>query len=285
VKYAGFRLAAFAVAHLPERLAYNVALPIGALAASLTPRRRAAVIDNLSHVLVGSPRPLLARLSTKVYVSVARYYVDLFRAPSNRVDDLRERRIRDVGLEHLTRAVAEGRGVIVATMHFGAPEMALQAARAWGLRFVVLTEPLEPPELAELFTRLRASHGHQLVPAGIGGLKVTLRALRSGGAVLLAVDRDIQGNGVDVPFFGMQTRVPAGAVELARATGAPIIVAVSRRLSDGRAEVLFEPPLVLDDTGDRRGDLQTNVGRLAARFEPYIRRAPEQWLVLERIWP
>jgi len=284
LKYAGFRLAALAVAHLPAWLAYDAAVPIGALAASLTPTRRANVIDNLSHVLVESPQPMLLRLSTMVYQSVTRYYVDLFRMPSNRVDDLREKRVRAIGLEHLTRAVAEGHGVIVATMHFGAPEMALQAARAWGLRFVVLTEPLQPPELAELFTRLRSAHGHQLVPAGVGGLKVTLRTLRAGGAVLLVVDRDIQGNGVVVPFFGTHTRMPAGAVELARATGASIIVAVSRRLRDGRTEVVFEPPLALVNTGNRRRDLQANVARLAARFEPHIRRTPEQWLVLDRIW-
>lgn len=286
LKYQGFRVAAFLATHLPEPLAYGAAGPVGTIAATLTPHRRAAVVDNLSHVLGTDATPKrLERLSRAVYRNIVRYYVDLLRSPAVDVARLQRERVRGHGLNHLTNAIADGRGVILATMHFGCPEVALQAARAWGLRFFVLTELVEPPELSRLFERARSSHGHEFMPVGLSAIKQAVRTLRRGGSVLLVVDRDIQRSGVLVPFFGQPARMPTGAVELARLTGAPILVAVSRRLPGGTAEVTVEPRIDLIETGSRETDLRSNLRLLVSRFEPYVHRDPDQWMVLERLWP
>jgi lauroyl/myristoyl acyltransferase len=285
-KYLGLRAAAGIVSLLPEWLAYCAAYPVGTFAWAVTPGTRAGVLDNLSHVLApGTPLSSLDRLSRRVYQNVVRYYVDLLRSPRANVLELRSERLRAEGVEHLEQALAAGRGVIIATVHYGAPEVALQAARAWGLSFFVLTEPIQPPELSEFFLRLRSSHGHRFMPAGLAGSKEALRTLRRGGAVLLVVDRDIQKNGILVPLFGTPARMPTGAVELSRLTGAPIISTVSRRLAGGDVSLVIETALQQQRTGSRTADLESNVARLIARFEPHIRRDPAQWFVLERIWP
>jgi KDO2-lipid IV(A) lauroyltransferase len=192
--------------------------------------------------------------------------------------------VRAEGYEYLDEALKNGRGVILATVHYGCPEIAVQAARAWGLHFLILIEPLQPVALSELFVRLRASHGHRAVPIGFDGLKEAMRTLRRGQAVLLVVDRDIQGRGVEVPFFGATTRMPSGAIELARATGATLIPVLSRRLANGGAVVTLQPPLSPTKSGNRDADLRLNVGALIQRFETQIRTDPGQWLVLEQIW-
>ena len=50
-----------------------------------------------------------------------------------------------------------------------------------------------------------------------------LRALRANEVVCLLCDRDIQGGGVEVEFFGERTTLPAGPATLALRTGAPIL--------------------------------------------------------------
>ncbi len=285
LKFAVFRAGAAIVPHIPIRVAYLVADQAGTMAWLVSRGVRAAVEDNLRRVPTLESRPeRIGGTTRRVFQSVARYYVDLLGSTAFDVHALRRRRVRAEGLGHLHAALERGRGVILASAHYGCPEIPLQAARAWGLQFLLLTEPLEPPQLSELFVRLRAAHGHQTLPVGFHTLKETLRTLRRGGIVLLLVDRDIQGNGIAVPFFGADIVVPTGAVELARASGAPLIPVLSRRQPGGGAVVALQPELRLVDTGQRRGDLRTNVAALLQRFEPQIRADPGQWLVLQRLW-
>ncbi len=285
LKYAAYLLAAIAVRRLPGSMGYTLASALGSAAFHFTPTRRRAVTANLRHVLgEAAPASTIDRTTRSIYQSVACYYVDLLSVPRLNVAQLRRSRVHEQGYEHLATALAQGHGVVLATVHYGCPEVALQAARAWGLEILVLTEPIEPPGLSRLFDRLRSIHGHRFVPAGLEGGKEAIRTLRRGGVVLLAVDRDIQGHGVEALFFSAAAMMPTGAVALARRTGAAIIPAISHRLADGTAIVTLGTVVELVETGDRTSDVRTNIERVLERFEPFIRADPGQWLVLEPIW-
>jgi lauroyl/myristoyl acyltransferase len=286
LKYRGFSLGAFLVPRLPQPVSYGVALRVADLARQLTPGRRLAVAANLRRVLGPAASPLqIAKHTREVYRNIALYYVDFLRLPSLDPWQLERDRIVDVGYHFLLDALAEGRGVIVVTPHLGNPDLTVQAARARGLTFLIVTEPIEPPPLAALALRLRSSHGNRPMSAGIGAGKEAIRTLRRGGAVILVSDRDIQGGGVQASFFGAPARIPTGAVDLARITGAPIIPAFSRRLPNGMLELSVEARVELVWTGNRLADQRANVERILRRFEPHIRSDPGQWLVLEPIWP
>jgi len=286
LKYRGFLLGATLLPRLPLNVSYRLAVLAADLARGLTPGRRVSVAENLRHVLGDAATPEhTARLTREMYRNIARYYVDFLRLPSVDVAELERRQLLDSGYHNLETALAEGRGVIVVTPHFGNPDTAIQAARARGIEFFVLTEQIEPPELAELYLRLRSSHGHRFMSVGLAAAKEAIRTLRRGGSVIIVADRDIQGTGVEATFFGRMTRMPTGAVDLARITGAPIIPAFSRRLPGNAVELLIEPRVELVRTADRLADQRINVERVVKRFEPHIRRDPGQWLVLEPIWP
>ena len=111
-----------------------------------------------------------------------------------------------------------------------------------------------------------------------------VRALRANHAVCLLCDRDLDGGGVEVEFFGERTTLPAGPATLALRTGAPLLPAAC--YYDGRyhrCEVLPAVPV------ERRGRLQDDVTRvtqdLAGRLEDLIRAAPQQWHLLQPNWP
>ena len=67
-----------------------------------------------------------------------------------------------------------------------------------------------------------------VVPLGPDAGRAVLRALADNEIVCLLCDRDIEGGGVEVEFFGERTTLPAGPATLALRTGAP--VAARRRL-------------------------------------------------------
>jgi phosphatidylinositol dimannoside acyltransferase len=127
--------------------------------------------------------------------------------------------------------------------------------------------------------------GIKVIPLSRTAVRDILRLLREGRVVVLAMDRDILGTGRPLPFFGEVSRFPTGPVELALKTGAPILPAFCVRDREDRYIAIGESPIFLTPTGDHEADVQRAMEQILATFERYIRRFPDQWHVLEPIWP
>jgi lauroyl/myristoyl acyltransferase len=271
---------------LPHRVIYALAAVVAELAYIVNVHGRRVCEDNVRHALGPAATPAQIRRAVRgCFRAASYYYVDLSRTPIMDPERFLKVNLATAGFEHIAAAYAEGRGVIIATIHYGNAEYVAQSMSAHGYHFLALTEPLEPPPLSRLIQRLRSSQGQTFVEVGWTGMKAALRHLKAGGAVCIVCDRDIQHSGEPVPFFGAIARIPSGAIDLARHTGAPVIPAVTRRIGTDRFELIVEPPLELIGTGRPEHDRRENTARLIQRFEPYLREDPSQWFVLEqRIW-
>lgn len=260
-----------------------VAAPAGDLARLLNPRARAAVLDNLHHLLPEASAAQRQAALRGVFRSVARYYVELGQLPAREAGALHAA-IRVRGYEHFARAQAAGRGVIVAGIHLGPAEIVLQAFAARGVHYTAVVERLHPPQLARSVQALRAAYGQRYVYPDLGGVLALRRALRAGEVAAMLIDRDVLGNGVLVPAFGGRIRAPVGPIELARASGAPIVPATPRWLPGGGYEVELQPAFAPPPW--RRGvdDATAELARLLARFAPPLRRHPDQWLALQPLF-
>ena len=269
---------------LPRNVSYGLAKVMGDLAYTFRKGARWDVHDNIRHVLGENASPAdLRRYGKEAFRNVARYYADLVRLPKTTARELLEERVKLTGYERLTSVLDSGRGVIVGTAHYGNPEIAVQVAGVLGLDVLVLAEPLEPPAFAAQMDRIRGQFGTKYIDVGFGAIADCIRHARKGGVLAIAADRDIQGKGVPIPFFGAPTRVPLGAADLAQRTGAALLPAYCKRVGDG-FEVVFEEPLELVNTGRAKDDALTNTKALFARFEAWLREDPGQWMVLDRIW-
>jgi len=187
------------------------------------------------------------------------------------------------GFDNLTDAIARGKGAIVATAHYGNPELAVQVGAILGLDILILAEPLQPPAVSAAMRELRSVFKPRYEDVSFSAIANSIRHLRSGGVLAIAADRDIQRNGTPLAFFGNKTPIPLGAAELAQRTGAALIPAYSKRREDG-FDIFFEEPLELASTGDTKADALTNTKALLTRMEEWIRGDPGQWFVLERFW-
>lgn len=225
-------------------------------------------------------RPGAAR---EVFRSYARYWLESFRLADISADELAAGLVAD-GIEHLDAAVAAGTGVIMALPHLGGWDFGGAWFAAQGYKATVVVEPLEPPELFEWFARFRSQLGVDVVPLGPAAGGALLRVLREGGIVGLVCDRDIGGTGVEVEFFGERTTLPSGPATLALRTGAAVLP-TAVYFEGGRHRGVIRPPLDTARTGSFREDVARVTQALAHELEAFIRRAPEQWHLLQPNWP
>ena len=277
-----------AVRLLPEPAARAVFAAGGAYAARRGGRGVQQLRANLDVVTGGRlDDAALADLTRRGMQSYARYWQEAFRLPT-----LSTERIvasSDLpGREHLERAVAQGRGVVIALPHSGNWD----AAGVWlvhllGGPFLTVAERLRPESLYRRFVDFREGLGMRVVPL-TGGERPSSTVLREwlagGGTTCLLVDRDLAGAGVPVTFFGRRTTMPGGPALLAAQTGAVLLPAVCQ--FDGAGwRFTVHPPVPVDGPGRLRDRVTAAMQQVADAFATTIAEQPEDWHVLGRIWP
>ena len=272
---------------LPRDWLYAIAESAASLALPLLERRRIRVRNNLQRIHPEHTPTQLNRDTAQVIAETARYYVDLAILPSISPQQVLNRHLHVAGLDHLLDAHRSGRGVVLTTAHISNPEVAVKALAALDIPAVALVERLDDPRHMEAVNASRAAVGIEFLTATQTGIASALRTLREGGVVCILWDRDRQGGGACVPFFGRQARFPVGAVDLAIRADADLLplYAVRRPGRDRlRFDVTFLPPLELLLKGNRALDTRTNTANLARLFEPIIEQHAHLWRVPESPW-
>jgi len=283
--YLAYRTGAVLANLLPAPFAEPTAGALGRTLALAMPARRRIVERNLRRASGSELEGVaLQRAVSDVFASYARYWLELFRLPNEGRDAI-DRHFRVEGYEHLEAALALGRGVILTLPHVGGFEYAAAWIANRGHPPTVVVEPVEPPELLEWFTAVRSALGMEVVPLGPRAATRMVEALGEGRIICLLADRDINGDGVEVDFFGERTTMPGGPAVLGLRTGAPI-VPLAVYFEDRGSHLGVIQPLV---PAERRGRLREDVARvtqdIAHRFEELIRAHPEQWHVMQPNWP
>jgi KDO2-lipid IV(A) lauroyltransferase len=279
--YVAFELGSRLAPRVPRALAYRLADVVGDLFYLANREGRAAVTDNLRHVLGARPSWRLVR---EVFRHGARNYYDTLIIPSLTPEELLALvPVRD--WRPLSEALAAGRGAIMVGVHLSGVALAGQVVAAKGFAITSVSERVEPPELNELLTRLRSGGGIRMLSLGPDVTRELTGALRRNEVVALVMDRDIAGTGVPVQFFDAETSLPGGAALLALRTGAPILSAVAVRTSGHQFIGQLDPGIEVERGDSLRESLRLTTRRIAERLEDHIRSHPEQWTVYQRLWP
>ena len=269
---------------LPSSFGTGAAKMIGAGAAA-SPARRTIVARNLERVLGRKLSPMEERRRVaETFEWYARYYHESFRLPDLSTEQI-DRKFAYNGFAEIDAACRRGQGPILALPHLGTWEWAaFWLALVPHYKVTGIVEPLEPPELFEWFVGLRESMGMNIVPLGPEAGKASLNSINNGGVLCLLADRDLQGNGVPVEFFGERTTLPAGPATLALRTGSPLLP-TAVYWKDGMRWADVRPPLDTTRHGRLRDDVARVTQDLAHVFETFISAAPEQWHLLQPNWP
>lgn len=198
------------------------------------------------------------------------------------------RQIRDqiesVEGENLYRqARSAGKGAIVLTAHMGSFEVGMAAILEQERRVHVVFRR----DAFGLFERTRSRLRQQLgvieqpVDDGLATWMKLRDALAADEVVLLQGDRVMPGQkGRAVPILGGHMVLPTGPLRLAQASGAPIVPIFSIRQRDGRVRLFIERPIVVDE----EQSFETGLETIRSILENYLRRYPDQWLMIHKAW-
>ena len=280
------KAAAFAAQRVPRSVgvvAVNLGSAIGALLAG---DRRVIVERNVERAtgetLTATQRRKAVAATFGAY---GRYYLDSFRLPTLDAATIDEG-FAHSGYHHISAALEAGTPPILVLPHLGGWEWAaFWLTKGKGHSVTAVVEPLDPPELFTWFKSFRESLGMEVVSVGPDAGAAILKALNDGSIVCLLSDRVVaDAAAVSVEFFGEQTLLPAGPATLGLRTGAPLLpVAV---YFDGDMHVAeVRPPVDVARQGGFRSDVQRVTQELANELERFVRKAPEQWHVLQPGWP
>jgi Kdo2-lipid IVA lauroyltransferase/acyltransferase len=283
-------VAAPLAARLPARLAYRIACWRGDLCFRYRAGKRFEIVRNLRLVL-GDELGLeeAKRLAREFFRMTACEIIDIvrLRGRARSLGKLVEIR----GREHLDAALAEGKGAILCSAHFGSCNGAFSLIHASGFPLTSIgrspakhrpdMSPAERRLWEFVYTRrLRRHRQRPNIEPLPGRVQVAARAaaaLRVNEVVTISsdaapVDAD-RTRAVEVTFLGRQARLLPGVVTLARLTGAPVLMVFMHRLADYRHQVLeISPPVPV------KGETVTAFGRCVAAMDAAIRANPAHWV-------
>jgi KDO2-lipid IV(A) lauroyltransferase len=281
-----YRLGAAAAQLMPARIAAGLTTPFGVGANFASRERRETISRHLQRVDPTLRGLRLRRAVQEAFDSYAHYWLESFRLPNLSARTV-ERGFDVDGYDNIVTALEAGNGVILVLPHLGGWEWAGRWIADQGHQITVVVEQIEPPELFDWFVELRSALGMNVVPLGAGAGTTVMRALKDNHVVCLLADRDLQGGGPEVEFFGERTSMPGGPATLALRTGAPILPTAV--YFTGRVDGHFawvRPPLAVERVEKRlRDDVQRITQNLAGELEILIRRAPSQWHMFQPNWP
>ena len=189
------------------------------------------------------------------------------------------------GVEHLIKAKAEGKGVILFTGHLGAWELTSFGASVIGHPFSFLVRRLDNPRVEEMVDRARTRFGNETLNK-LGAARPMVKILRSGKVLGLLIDLNtLDEEGIFVDFFGVPASTNFMISKLALRTQSPIIPLFSPWLKDKKKFGLqFSAPVIPKPTGDEEADVRHLTTTLSQIVEDMIRKYPDQWLWIHKRW-
>jgi len=197
-------------------------------------------------------------------------------------------RVETQGIEHLDRALAAGRPVILFGGHLGNWEIAALAAAQYGLDIAQIYRAANNPLVDRMIARFRraedSSYKGEFIRKGAIASRRAVAALRRGAHLALLADQKLN-DGIPVPFFGRPAMTAPALALLALHFDCTVLPARVERLQGARFRLTLHPPLDLPKRGDRDADVAALTAAVNATLERWIRERPEQWFWVHSRWP
>ncbi|MGV8931175.1 MAG: LpxL/LpxP family Kdo(2)-lipid IV(A) lauroyl/palmitoleoyl acyltransferase [Luteimonas sp.] len=180
------------------------------------------------------------------------------------------------GLEHIEAARANGRGVIVVSGHFTTLEVCGRLM-CDHIPLAGMYRPHSQPVMEWAVRRGRARYAAAMFPKQ--DVRGAVKHLKRGGLLWYAPDQDpSRGDSVYVPFFGQPAHSLTSTHQLARLSGAAVVLYQHARRADGGYTLKLWPSF----DGFPSADPTVDTALVMAGIETMVRAAPAQYLWIHR---
>jgi len=265
------------LALLPPRVLPRLARGMGWLLLRLPNRERRNAEVNLALAFPQLDPPARRRLLAATLRDNLLSLLEMPRA-WNRGAEYWRARVEFTALgQELMALLQRGKGVIIAAPHLGNWEVGVHMLAMHG-PITILYRPPRQTFLEQILLRGRSQGGGRLVPTTATGVRELRKALGRGEMIAILPDQQPKAGGrsgaVFAPFFGRPALTMTLVHRLARASGAPVLLAYAARCEDMLTFVGEGHELPAEVGGE---DPQRAATVLNAAIEAAVRRHPSQY--------
>ncbi len=182
------------------------------------------------------------------------------------------------GIDKAYKALEEGKGLLILTLHLGFGDMALAGLSVHGLPIAMVSKEFKWKWLNDLWFGMRGKYGMTFIPPRNSSFTL-LKSLKANRMVVIPLDQFTGPPiGVRTTFFGKETGTAAGLAIMAQRSGVKVLSCYPYRQADGRHVIQFEN--FMPTEGDPEAVTQTFNDEL----ERFVRLYPEQYMWLHKRW-
>lgn len=276
----------YGVSHLPAWMTYGIGHVGTWIAYRLMRSGTDALVDNLAVMFPSLTRRELQAIALRTYRSYARDVIDFIRSLRMSPEETRAL-VGRLDTTAIEQAMAEGRGAVIVSGHFGNWEIGgviLRRLTTYPLSVVARAEPSQA--VTALRQQLRVSLGIETIEVRQHletAMHIRTR-LQKNEVVAMLLDRHLGKDQVEVSFFGRPTKFLRTPALMASFSGAPLVPCFVYR--DGRGLAIECGPLIrVASEGDRDANVRGAVQTFASQVEDHVRRHPHYWYQFYPVWP
>lgn len=187
------------------------------------------------------------------------------------------------GTEHLDKALAEKRGVVILTAHVGNWEWMGAALAAHGYPSTTIVKKQPNAQFTRLMNEYREMVGLEVFARGGSEMIRAVKAMKQKKLLGFLADQDGGFQGVPVMFLGQDSSAVLGPATFAQKFKAPVVPVFTSRKENGHI-VHILPPLYYEDTGNEEEDIYRLTEETVRVTEAFIREHPDEWLWFQHRW-
>jgi len=260
-------------AYLPISVIWSIGSSLGMLLYRVVPSRRRAARINLKQAYPEQSDKEIDALNKIAFKSLGISVFEMGIAWFKSSDSLKNQ-CRIEGKEHLDKAMAKNKGVLLLTGHFTTLEMGGRLIGFYADKYNAVFKKAHNPLFNALIVQYRSKMGSELIENK--NVRAIIRGLKSGHATWFGPDQDFaEQDIVFTPFLGGIASTLTATAKLARITGAAVVPFYPVRLEKGRGYKLIVLPALENFPSD---DIEADSARVNKAIESMVYACPEQYL-------
>ena len=282
--YYAMKLLSKIICLLPWSLVKLLGAGLGQMALWVTPGWRLRMAAANVQECLGLPEEEARQVARQSLTKFGRLVMEVLRFPLLNAQNLRQTVSVD-GEAYLQEAYAAGRGVIMATGHFGNWELLGATVGLLGYPILSIARKQNNGAMDRFINEYREMVGQKVAyNRGENGVLAMGRMLKEKHLLGLLYDQDTNDVGVKLKLFGKEVITPAGPAMFSRMFKAPILPIFMHYDQDGHCRAKIYPPLYTAKTKDKEQDLFEVTEKLIKILESEIRSNPPMWFWVHDRW-
>jgi KDO2-lipid IV(A) lauroyltransferase len=283
LEFFGFRILKILFSLLPRQICLAIGAALGSFVFHIDRKHRQISLSNLN-IAFGSmfsdtKKKKIAKASFRHFGSV---FADIIKIQHMKQDKVR-RSLSIKGAEHLEKALALGKGVLIFSAHMGNWEMATAPISGIG-KVNVIARPLDNRLLEKELLQIRKKLGANIISKQQAARPI-LRALLANEMVAILIDQNtVRNQAVFVDFFGKSAATTPSLAAFFLKTGAPIVPVFCLPIQSGRYHITIRQPVEIDMTGDEEQDILKITQLCTKIIQNQIQENPEVWMWFHNRW-